>query len=77
MKTYQILLLDKITRKVEKTEDFKGTKENLRHRLSVLQREYCEGETPSVEEITVTSRVKECQILIAESDSDYSYMAAV
>ena len=77
MKTYQILLLDKITKKVEKIENFKGTKENLRRRLSILQRGYCEGKTPSVEEITVTSRGKGYQVLIAESDSDYSYMAAV
>ena len=78
MKKIQILLLDKVTLKVEKVENFQPTgNKDLKEKLYTLQLQYCEDEKPEVFEKTVTSDGDKYKIMIAESDSDYCYMTAL
>ena len=78
MKTCQILLLDKITIKVEKIENFKESEsKNLKDRLLELQKGYCEDETPIVFVKTFTSNNLKISTAISESNSDYCYISAL
>lgn len=78
MKTYQILLLDKITMKVEKIENFKESEsKNLKDRLLELQKGYCEDEKPTCFVKTFTSNGLKISTAVAESDADYCYISAL
>lgn len=72
MKT-RIRLLDKITRKKEIVETFKGTLEELRKRLKELQYGYCENEKPTLCVLLYNN----IEILISESDCDFCYCARI
>ena len=77
MRTYQILLLDKVEQTIEKIENFKGEEADVKARLLELQLGYCEGEKPTVTEQIVKDRGKHIRTLIAESDCDFSYITPV
>lgn len=78
MKTYQILLLDSITKEIEKIENFKCSSINLlKERLKELQEGYCEGEKPVVFMREYMSNGLKINVAIAESDCDFCYMAAI
>jgi hypothetical protein len=77
MKIYQILLYDRIERSTEDVEKFTGTEYELFLRLRELQLGYCGDEKPTVTEIEVKSKGGLIRTLVAESDSDFCYMAAI
>ncbi len=76
--TYQIVLYDKISKELEKIEDFRESEsKNLKQRLLELQQGYCEDEKPTVSVQTVTSKGRKLAVAIAESDCDFSYIAVL
>ena len=78
MRTYQILLLDKVEQTMEKIENFKSDEAGVKARLLELQLGYCEGEKPTLTEQTVKVRSgNHIRTLIAESDCDFCYITPV
>ena len=78
MKTYHIVLLDKITKKTEKIQTFQESEnQNLKQKLLYLQKGYCVDEKPSVSIQTITSNNKKYCIAIAECNSDFSYFSVL
>ena len=80
MKIYRILLWDRVTNSIEKVEELKGEESDLKQRLYDLQLGYCEGERPTVHEITTTPKASsdsKIRCIIAESDCDFCYMSPV
>jgi len=76
---YQIVLYDKLTKELEKIENFRESEsKNLKQRLLELQLGYCEGERPIVSVQTVLAKGgMKLATAIAESDCDFSYMAVI
>jgi hypothetical protein len=77
MKTYQILLLDKVTKEIEKVENFQETKMTLKERLLELQDGYCVDEKLTYDIVPITSHGRKLNMAIAECDADFSYIAIV
>ena len=80
MKTYQIILYDLVYKKViEKVENFQASPaKSLEDRLYELQLHgYCVDEKPEVITRKANSDGRSLVIMIAESMSDYSYMAVL
>ena len=76
MKTYQIVLLDKVTNQLTKVKNFKETEKwGLEQELHNLQLGYCEDETPDVFSTTKTSGGLLLKVIVAESDSDFAHVA--
>jgi hypothetical protein len=77
IKIYQIVLYDSIKNTVQKEKNFRGTIEQLKIELYKMQLEYCEDEKPKIKETIVTSEGKKLNVLMAESDVDFSYMVVL
>ena len=78
MKTYQIILFDKVLKEAEKVESFSGNEDALKKRLYDLQLGYCEGsEKPNIISDQIKSNGMLYNYLIAHSDVDFSYISVL
>lgn len=76
--TYQIILVDKITKETEKVENFKPNKDperELKLRLLELQQQYCEDEQPTVSQQRIKSGAVYFDAIVAESDCDFIHIS--
>lgn len=81
MKTLQIVLIDRVTKEIEKVENFVSMFSDfsdLKNRLFELQLGYCQDEKPTISEnILIGSNNIELNCIISESESDFFYCAVI